>query len=122
MTNNIIQTFSDKKNIPQMIGDYSLDFIGTVEDGSLQLRYEGKENGFFTITLYNGGIDIPDNLEDPIIVTEFENCLKAIFDMEAEKCYQNINLLVNELFVFENEKEPKFLSAVFNYDRDLLNG
>lgn len=74
MTNNIMQTFSAQKNIPQKIGDYYFDLKWTNEDGSLQLRYEGEENGYFTITLYNGGINIPDNLEDPIIVTEFENC------------------------------------------------
>lgn len=50
------------------------------------------------------------------MLSEFEHCINAIYDMETEKRYQNVKLLVNEPFCFENDKEPKFLNAVFNCD------
>lgn len=122
MVTNLIETFSNQKNIPEKIGDYNFGFIKDCEDGALQLRYEGDENGFFTITIYNSGLDVPDNLEDSIMLSEFEICINVIYDMETEKRYQNVKLLVNEPFCFENDKEPKFLNAVFNYDNYYEDG
>jgi len=122
MTNNLIETFSNQKNIPEVIGEYYFNFTKNCEDGDFQLRYDGDENGFFTITLYNRGVDIPDNLEDPIMLSEIEECINAIFEMEDQNCYQNVKLLMNEPYFFENDKEPKFLSAVFKYDRYFENG
>ncbi|MCK9210356.1 MAG: hypothetical protein M0P61_05900 [Ignavibacteriaceae bacterium] len=106
-----------QKNIPEKIGDYFFDFVEKYEEGDVQLRYEGEHNGFFTLTIYNSGLAVPDNLEDSIMLSEFENCINVIYDMETVKRLQNVKLLVNEPYYFENEKEPKFLSAVFNYDR-----
>jgi hypothetical protein len=116
MAKNLIEAFFNHKNIPVKIGEYYFCWKQDNKDGCVQLRYEGEKYGYFTVTIYNYGAGIPDDLEDPMVVTEFERCINKIIKMEGENYYQNINLLIKEPFFIKNEKEPKYLSAIFNYD------
>lgn len=116
---SIIEFLSNKSNIPTDIGEYFFDNSELLEDGSFQLHYHSANfvYGYFSITFYNKGINIPNGFENVEVLKEYQECQYVFKLMEDKGYYKNVNLLIDEPFCFSNKVEPECLSSIFTFDK-----
>jgi hypothetical protein len=112
MQQNLITLIEGSGELPCEEEGYTYSGCHYPGEGDLQLFYDSKDKGIFTITLYPASGFISD-VYDPLLEREFEDCINAVFGLEDEKIYCNVNLLVKEKFFFEDNEDPFSLSAVF---------
>ncbi len=115
---------SKNTNLPKVIGKFSLAGSNTLSDGALQIYYtsENNVNGYFTITIYNSGIYVPDELDNPLLLNEYANCKNVFKIMEQRGIYKDVNIILEEPFNFSADSEPEFLSMILAYLNKLESG
>ncbi|HPN39284.1 MAG TPA: hypothetical protein PL041_12855 [Melioribacteraceae bacterium] len=115
---------SQYNKLPAVIGKFSLEGTDILNDGALQIYYksENNKNGYFTITIYNSGIYVSDELDNPLILNEYLNCKNVFKIMEDRGYYQNVRVLIEEPYRVSKNTEPEFLNMVLMYFHRLENG
>ena len=117
MQNNFFEKIKSKNTFPMKVGDYYFVDSALLEDGAVQIYYrnENYEFGYFTITIYNYGAPIPNNLDDLNLLSEYEACKNVFTLMEKKQLYKNVKIIIDEPFSLTNSKNPEFLSCILTY-------